>query len=147
MIKIDQIASLFAEPLFDLADDPGRAVADRVNARIRSEPRPNRAGQKLPSGGFDAALDRAAIDRRSAPLGMREGNLGLSPSQRLPLRLSFWVASDATTGIMPPPVWATICLCTPGASGKSGRTRSESKTARAWPSVILWIVLSPISNP
>src|SRR5271156_4170156 len=53
----------------------------------RAEAGPDRACEKLSSGGFDAALDRAVVDRRLAPLGVREANLGLSPRQRLALTL------------------------------------------------------------
>ena len=37
VIEINQIAALVAELLLDLADDPGRAVADRVNPGVRPE--------------------------------------------------------------------------------------------------------------
>lgn len=36
-------------------------------------------------------------------------------------------ASGAMTGIMPPSIWATICLCWPGACGKSGEAPPDSK--------------------
>ena len=85
--KIDQVATLRAKLLFHLADDPGRPVPDHVNVGVRAEAGPDRACKKLPSGGFDAALDRAGIDRRFAPLGVREANLGLSPQQSLAFTL------------------------------------------------------------
>ncbi len=87
MIEINQIAAMVAELLLDLADDPWRAVAHRVNPRIRPEPHPDRAGQELSPRRLHAALDPAAVDRRSAPLGVRQRNLGLPPRQRLPLAL------------------------------------------------------------
>src|ERR1700685_767578 len=67
---------------------PGAAsVPARVDVGGRAEAGPDRACEKLSSGGFDAALDRAVVDRRLAPLGVREANLGLSPRQRLALTL------------------------------------------------------------
>ena len=45
MIEINQIAALIAELLLDLADDPGRAVADRVNLGVRPEACANRVRQ------------------------------------------------------------------------------------------------------
>ena len=87
MIKINQVAALRAKLLFHLTHDPGRSVPDRVNVGVGAKAGPDRAGEKLPSGGFDAALDRAGIDRRLAPLGVREAKLGLSPRQRLALTL------------------------------------------------------------
>src|SRR5271166_1276022 len=87
MIEINQIAALGTEPFLDLADDPRRAVPDRVNPRIRPEARPDRAGQELSPRRLHTALDPASVDRRSAPLGVRKRNLGLSPRQRLPLAL------------------------------------------------------------
>lgn len=87
MIKINQVAALRAKVFLHLADDPGRSVPDRVDVGGRAEAGPDRACEKLSSGGFDAALDRAVVDRRLAPLGVREANLGLSPRQRLALTL------------------------------------------------------------
>src|ERR1700690_4041393 len=87
MIKINQVAALRAKVFLHLADDPGRSVPDRVDVGGRAEAGPDRACKKLSSGGFDAALDRAVVDRRLAPLGVREANLGLSPRQRLALTL------------------------------------------------------------
>src|SRR6516165_8733246 len=75
--------ALRAKVFLHLADDPGRSVPDRVDVGGRAEAGPDRACEKLSSGGFDAALDRAVVDRRLAPLGVREANLGLSPRQRL----------------------------------------------------------------
>jgi hypothetical protein len=85
MIKVDQVAALRAELLLHLADDPGRAVSKRMNVGGRPEAGPHRTGEKLLSGGFDAALDAAGVDGRYAALGVREANLGLSPSERLAL--------------------------------------------------------------
>jgi len=79
MIKIDQVAALRGKLLLHLANDPGRSVPDRMNVGVRPEAGPHRACEKLPSGGFDAALDGAGVARRLAPLGMRQTNLGLSP--------------------------------------------------------------------
>jgi hypothetical protein len=45
VIEINQVAALVAELLFDLADDPGRAVADRVNPGVRREAGANRVRQ------------------------------------------------------------------------------------------------------
>ena len=71
-----------------LPDDPWRSVPDRMNARIRAEAGPNRAFEKLSSRGFDAALDRARVkNRRCAPFGVRQRNLGLSPRERLAFAL------------------------------------------------------------
>ncbi len=70
MIKINQITALSAELLFNLADHPRRAVADRVHARIRPEARPNRALEEMSPGDLHAAFDPAAVDRRAASLGM-----------------------------------------------------------------------------
>ena len=47
VIEINQVAALIAELLLDLADDPGRAVADRVNPGVRPEAGANRAGKQL----------------------------------------------------------------------------------------------------
>jgi hypothetical protein len=58
-----------------------------VNVGIRAEARPDRAFEKLPPGGFDAALDHAGVNRRPAPFGVRQGNLGLSPQELLSLAL------------------------------------------------------------
>jgi hypothetical protein len=85
MIKIDQVAALWTKLLLHLAHDPCRSVADRMDARIRAEGRPNRAFEKLPSGGLEAALYRARVNRRPAAFGMRKGNLGLSPRDLLSL--------------------------------------------------------------
>src|ERR1700690_4573090 len=87
MIKINQVAALRAKVFLHLADDPGRSVPDRVDVGGRAEAGPDRACKKLSSGGFDAALDRAVVDRRMAPLGVREAKLGLSPRQRFALTL------------------------------------------------------------
>ena len=87
MIKINQVAALRAKVLLHLAHDPGRSVPDRVNVRVRAEAGSDRACEKLLAGGFDAALDGAGVDRRLAPLGVREANLGLSPQQRLAFTL------------------------------------------------------------
>jgi hypothetical protein len=72
MIKIDQVAALLAKLLFHLADDPRRAVPDRVNARIHPEAGPHRAREKLPAGLFDAAFDHAGVDRSLTPFGLRQ---------------------------------------------------------------------------
>jgi hypothetical protein len=69
--------------LLHLADDPWRAVPDRVNAGIRAEAGPNRACEELPSGDFGPAIDRAREDRRFAALGVRQANLRLSPKDSL----------------------------------------------------------------
>jgi hypothetical protein len=69
MIKINQVAALRAKVLLHLADDPGRSVPDRVNVGVRAEAGPDRACEKLPAGGFDAARDGAGVDWRLAPLG------------------------------------------------------------------------------
>ena len=45
VIEINQVAALVAELLLDLADDPGCAVADRVNPGVRPEPGANRVRQ------------------------------------------------------------------------------------------------------
>src|SRR5271168_4189041 len=87
MIEINQVAALGAKLLLHLAHDPWRSVPDRMNAGIRAEAGPDRAFEKLSSRGFDAALDRARINRRCAPFGVRQGNLGLSPRQRLAFAL------------------------------------------------------------
>src|SRR5208282_6075712 len=93
MIEIYQIAALIAELLLDLAHDPRRAVADRMNPRVRSEAGANRAIQQVLSGDFHAALDRAGVDRRHAPLGVRQRELRLSPRQGLALALVFLIAT------------------------------------------------------
>src|SRR5271154_3138053 len=87
MIEINQVAALGAKLLLHLAHDPWRSVPVRMNAGIRAEAGPNRAFEKLSSRGFDAALDRARVSRRGAPFGVRQGNLGLSPRQRLAFAL------------------------------------------------------------
>ena len=38
VIEINQVAALIAELLLDLADDPGRAVADRVDPEFAPKP-------------------------------------------------------------------------------------------------------------
>ena len=49
----------------------GRAVAHRVQARIRPEARPDRTGEQPPSGFLHAAFYAAPVDRRAASLGVR----------------------------------------------------------------------------
>ena len=88
MVEIDQIAALSAEPFFDLAHNPRRAVAHRVHARIRPEARPNRAGEQPPPSFLHAAFFAVPVDRRAASLGVRERNLRLSPRQCFPLALA-----------------------------------------------------------
>src|ERR1700722_15495214 len=87
MIEINQVAALRAKLLLRLAHDPWRSVPDRMNAGIRAEASPNRAFEKLASSDFDAALDRARVNRRRAAFGGSKGNLGLSPRQRLAFAL------------------------------------------------------------
>ena len=87
MIKINQVSALWAKLLLHLAHDPWRSVPDRMNAGIRAEAGANRAFEKLASSNFDAALDRARVNRRCAPFGVRHGNLGFSPRQRLAFAL------------------------------------------------------------
>jgi hypothetical protein len=58
-----------------------------VNSRIRPEAGSHRALEKLPAGFFDAAFNHAGVDRRLAPFGVRQGNLGLSPRERLAFTL------------------------------------------------------------
>ena len=53
VIEINQVAALIAELLLDLADDPGRAVADRVDPGVRPEAGANRAGKQPAPGLFD----------------------------------------------------------------------------------------------
>jgi hypothetical protein len=103
-IRTYLVATLGAELLLHLAHDPRRSVAGRVYAGVRAEADPNRAFEKPPPGNFHAAFDRSGVDRRSAAIGVRQGNLGLSPRGLLPLRLYFWLASGSTIGIMPPSV-------------------------------------------
>ena len=79
MIEINQVVALGAKLLFHLAYDPRSSVSDRLYVGVRPETGPNRAFEKLPSGRFHPALDRAGVDRRSAPLGVRQRNLALSP--------------------------------------------------------------------
>ena len=93
MIEINQVAALVAELLLDLADDPGRAVADRVNPGVRPEAGANRAGKQLTPGLFDPALDRARINRRAAPLRVRQRQLRLPPGQRLAFALVLLLAA------------------------------------------------------
>src|SRR5271166_4504175 len=93
VIEINQIAALAAELRLDLADDPGRAVADRVNLGIRPEAGANRAGEHLTPGLFDPALDRARINRRPASLRVRQRQLRFPPGQRLALALVFPLAT------------------------------------------------------
>src|SRR5579863_7897462 len=85
MIEIDQIRTLLAELLLDLAHDPWRAVAHRVNARTSPKAGADRALQHLSPGDFDPAFDRARINRRRAAFSVRQRELGLSPRQRLAL--------------------------------------------------------------
>ena len=89
MIEIDQIAALFAEPLLDLTHDPWRAVAHRVHARTRPEPRPDCAGEQPPPSVLHAAFDPASVHRRAASLGVGERNFRLSPRQGFPLAFVF----------------------------------------------------------
>src|SRR4249919_2103860 len=84
MIKINQVAALRAKLLFHLTHDPGRSVPDRVNVGVGAKAGPDRACEKLPSGGFDTALDRAGIDRRLASLGVRETKWPLSTTAFCP---------------------------------------------------------------
>ena len=87
MIEIDQIGTLLAELLLDLAHDPRCAVAHRVNVRTSPEAGADRALQHLSSGDFGPAFDRARVHRRHAPHGVRQRKLGLSPPQRFALAL------------------------------------------------------------
>src|SRR5258708_553552 len=91
MIEINQVAALGAKLLLHLAHDPWRSVPDRMNAGIRAEASPNRAFEKLSSRGFDAALDRARVNRRlwrapgkSWPLATTASCLCACPSGRRP---------------------------------------------------------------
>src|SRR5271157_3445162 len=93
VIEINQVAALIAELLLDLADDPGRAVADRVNPGVRPEAGANRAGKQLAPGLFDPALDRARINRRAVPLRVRQRQLRLPPGQRFALALVLLLAA------------------------------------------------------
>ena len=147
MIEIDQVAALIAKLLLDLAHNPWRAIADRVDPRVRPEAGANRAGQQLPPGRLRAALDRAGVDRRPAPLGVRQRKLRLSPRQVLALAFVFLIRPGSTIGTMPPSVSTTIGLLRPGPSGNSNSARPASNIDWAWANVIRWIVLSPISKP
>src|SRR5574337_876435 len=93
VIEINQVAALVAKPRLDLADDPGRAVADRVNPGVRPEAGANRAGKQLAPRLFDPALDRARINRRAVPLRMRQRQLRLPPGQSFALALVLRLAA------------------------------------------------------
>ena len=119
VIEINQIAALVAELLLDLADDPGRAVAESVNPRVRPEAGANRAGGQLAAGFFDPALDRARINRRQLPCACASDSFASRHDNVLPLRLSFCSQLGSTIGTMPPSVSTMIGLLSPGASGNS----------------------------
>jgi len=87
MIKLNQVTALFAKLGLHLIHDPGGSITDRMNVRVRPEPGPQGAVEKLLSGNFGPARNGARIDRRFASFGMRQGNLGLFPHQRFPFAL------------------------------------------------------------
>ena len=147
MIKINQVAALEAKLLLHLADDPWRAVPDRVNAGIRAEAGPNRACEELPSGDFGPALDRARENRRFAALGVRQANLRLSPKDSLAFAFVLLAGVRLDHGDHAAVRLSDNIFGWPGASGKTAETRLASKMLSAWPSAILCIGLSPISKP
>src|SRR5208337_589821 len=76
MIEIDQVAALIAKLLLDLAHNPWRAIADRVDPRVRPEAGANRAGQRpAPLGVRQRKLPTRLDDRNHAAVSFHDDRL------------------------------------------------------------------------
>jgi hypothetical protein len=142
MVKIQQVAALRTELLFDLVGYPRRSIAYGMDVGAGAKARLGGARKELSSRRINVALQGASIRQCLAALGMSQTDFGF-----LPVRWSLWLASGSTSGTIPPSISTISTWASPACVGQSGCIRVRSNIFCACPSVMRRMVLSPSTMP